>query len=852
MRVLLLLALLATLPSLARAQPDARPDIVLFLADDLGVGDLGCYGQTRMQTPHVDALAREGVLARRAYAAAPVCAPSRCAILTGQHTGHCSVDHNDEPNVPLGLSDPTVAELLQRHGYRTGIVGKWGLGGETDHAEPFGLASLPTELGFEHVFSVLDQELAQDHFPDRIFTTECFRAIEGNAEGGRAHFDDDLFVEDALAFVDAAATDPRPFFLFFTSTLPHRELDPPTLDHEDSGWPDAERAYATMVERFDTDVGRIVERLDALARDRRTLVIVASDNGPVGLEGHDAHFFDSTAGLRGEKRDLYEGGLRVPLVVRWRGALDTRTIDAPVALYDLLPTLTEVAGIAAPTPIDGVSIVPWLRGERMDAVHTRLFFSVREAHGGTEPTTRFALREGPLTLVERADGAAELYDVDVDPRQAHDLAAERASDVARMRADRLAESTGPIRRSVPMLGLSGEGVPEPSLAYEPWARVLDLVVSSRSDALEVRSSAPLARAPSIEAEGGHAEVVEDEVGEALVLGTGEHVTIGAHPALAFGDASFTLEARVRLAHVEASPIATRDRRRYLALSKPEASRDELLDWGLLVQAGDVALAASPDASGHELAMLFADPEIGGHGTWAIATRTLTIADEAWHDVVFRFDAEVRRATFSVDGRTETIDVDDLGHVRSDGPLVIGAHQDVHGAWDSFLDGTIASLRLTRGALDDAALGQPESPRDEPDCRIDLGTVQVGAPELVRTLDVLNRAPAPAIAMDVELAVTGDERVSAALADLQGIAERTPLTIRVRTDRPGRFAATLTLSASATHYAYALRGARRITITGEVLARPAPPSPGLPLVPILLAIGLVTIGIRFALARRRAR
>jgi arylsulfatase A-like enzyme len=455
-RFALALALLSV-SSLARAQ-DTRPNVVIFLADDLGVGDLGAYGQTRIATPNIDRLATEGVIARHAYSAAPVCAPSRCALMTGMHTGHCSVDHNEEPNIPLGLSDPTLPEVLAREGYRTALIGKWGLGGETDEGAAYGTASLPTAMGFSHVFAVLDQERAQNHFPERVFVDGSWRELPGNAGGRRILFDEDLFFGDALTFVSATETDPRPFFLVFASTLPHRTFDPPSIAHTED-WPDVERAYATMVERFDRDVGTIVSQLDAVSGDRRTIVIIASDNGPTSVDGHEVSFFGSSMTLRGQKRDLYDGGLRVPLIVRWRGTLDARELTVPVALYDLFPTITDLVHTTSPAGMDGVSLAPWLRGERSDAPHASMFFSALEGRGGSEPRTLFSFHEGPLALIERADGIAELYDLDADPSQANDLASARASEVTRLHDARVAAGTGPITRATPVLHASLDGAP---------------------------------------------------------------------------------------------------------------------------------------------------------------------------------------------------------------------------------------------------------------------------------------------------------------------------------------------------------------------------------------------------------
>ncbi len=839
-----LIALLAVTPTaLAHAQDEARPNVVILLADDLGVGDLGCYGQTRIRTPHIDALASEGVRMQRAYAAGPVCAPSRCALLTGLHSGHCSVDHNDEPNLPIGLSDPTLAEILARAGYRTGLVGKWGLGGETDEGAPFATFSLPTEMGFEHALAVLDQERAQDHYPERVFEDGAWRELPGNAGGARGTWDDDLFIEDALSFVDAARDDERPFLLYFASTLPHRELDPPVISRDDAGWPDAERAYATMVERFDADVGRIVERVDALS-GRDTIVIVASDNGPVGVDGHDTAFFGSTAGLRGQKRDLYEGGLRVPLVVRWRGHLEPRAPAVPVALYDIFPTIGDLVRVPAPAGMDGVAIGPWLRGERWDAVHPRLFFSAHEASGGTESVTRFALHEGALVLIERADGVRELYDLDVDPGQAHDLAGARPGDVERLHEARLAETTGPVARAFPILDVRDEqGHAMSGATAVSCMQVLDLRGSG--DPLTLASEAPIELAIT-----GHLARASDD---AIELPSGAYVTVAAHPALSLGQETFTVRARVRLDHVVTGVATTRQARRYLALSKPAGTPDAWLDWGLLVQAGDLALAGDADASGHELAFVFANPDVGGHGTWTIVTRTLAITDGAWHDVTFQYDAARGSALVQLDGQRETIPVVDRGHVRSDGPLVVGAHHDLHGAFDGFLDGAIGRLEVARG-LAAAAEGCPGLAAART-LRVDLGTIPVGA-EVHRRFEIQNAALAPALAMDVVVDVEpDDDRILLELPRAHALtpeAAPLPLLVRVRADRPGPIDAFVRISGTTTHTALDPnpRGrAPRLEIVGEVVAAD-PDASEVPVWLPFVAAALIALGIRMTFAARK--
>jgi arylsulfatase A-like enzyme len=821
----------------ARAQ-DARPNVVVILADDLGFGDLGCYGQARLRTPHLDALAAEGARFTRAYAAAPVCAPSRCALMTGMHVGHCAVDHNDEPNLPLGLEDPTLAEVLARAGYRTGVVGKWALGGETPEGTTYALASAPWNLGFERSLVVLDQARAQDHFPERLHEDGVPRAVLGNEAGGRGRWDAGLYLERALAFVDESATDPRPFFLYFPSTLPHRELVVPSTDGIDPSWPEPERAYAAMVQRLDADVGALLARLEERGLAERTLVIFASDNGPTDIDGHLVSFFASSGALRGQKRDLDEGGLRVPLLVRGPG-VRAGTVDAPVALYDLLPTLAELAGTDAPDGIDGVSLARWLHGEGEGEPHARFYSFASEARGGSEARSRHALREGSLLLIERADDSVELYDLASDPSEAHDLAAERASDVARLREARIAESTGPRRRSWPVLEVRGEGVAPTSIEVPASVPVLDLEVrsSEQPPALGSRiDTPPLAIVATRDAR------AEDG---ALVLPSGSYVTVGAHPAIALGDASFTLEARVRLHHLPEGPALTREARRYLALEKPTGARDELLDFAVLAQAGDLA---GEGATGHELAVLFADPELGGHGTWALVARELAITDGAFHDLAIRIDAEHRTATFALDGRSQALSYEDLGHVRSDGPLVLGAHHDARGVFDGHLDGAIASFRLSRGLA--PTIAPAASART---LVLDLGAIPVGAPDVVRSIALSNAGAAPSRAMDLALARDdADPRLAIDFMPVHTLtrgAAPIPLVLRLRTDTPGPLEETLVLHATASHLGLSAAGAPlAIVVRGEIVPTTAPDTTPTRLVLWLAALAALAMVI--AAARRR--
>lgn len=310
----------ALTPAASTAQPAPRPNIILILADDLGYGDLGCYGQTRIQTPNLDRMAAEGIRFTSAYAGSTVCAPSRCSLMTGLHTGHARTRGNRSPDLPLRPEDVTVTEVLKQAGYRTALFGKWSLG-------ELGSSGYPTRKGFDEWFGFFSQLHAHNYYPEHLLDGESAWLCRGNMGMQRRDYAPDLFTERALRFLEKQNR-ATPFFLHLCYTVPHanNEMGRDTGDgmevpsygpYANRPWPQPEKGFAAMITRMDADIGRILAALKRRGLDENTLVIFTSDNGPHREGGHDPRFFESSGPLRGIKRDLYEGGIRVPMIARW-------------------------------------------------------------------------------------------------------------------------------------------------------------------------------------------------------------------------------------------------------------------------------------------------------------------------------------------------------------------------------------------------------------------------------------------------------------------------------------------------------------------------------------------------------
>ncbi len=426
----------------APASAPAAPNILFILADDLGYGDLGCYGQTRLATPAIDKLAREGTRFTQFYAGSAVCAPSRNALMTGQHNGHATIRGNAK--VDLTPADTTVAQLLKSAGYTTALDGKWGLGAE-------GGPGAPTKKGFDHFFGYVDQTHAHNYYPSFLVREDQRMPLhnvvpdEGPYGQGvattRVDYSAALIADDALAFLDKQRDAKQPFFLYCAFTLPHanNEGKPDGMDtapgdrtpFEKENWPAPEKGFAGMMGRLDRDVARLMEKLHALHLDENTLVIFASDNGPHREGGHDPDFFHSRGPLRGIKRDAYEGGTRVPFIARWPGHVPSGATSEHVAYFgDFLATAADLAHVAVPAGRDSLSFAPALLGHAdQQPKHDYLYFEFYE--GATWQSTRFgnwkAIRSPMLT------GPVELYDLSTDLAESHDLAATHPTEVARAR-----------------------------------------------------------------------------------------------------------------------------------------------------------------------------------------------------------------------------------------------------------------------------------------------------------------------------------------------------------------------------------------------------------------------------------
>ncbi len=417
--------------ALAPPAPPQPPNFVFMMADDMGVFDLGCYGQKKIKTPHMDRLAAEGTRFTDCYAGGAVCAPSRSVLMTGQHTGHTTVRANASlrtgRRVSLNVDDVTVAQVLkgsewkhgydESYGYATGIFGKWGLG------EP-GSPGLPNDHGFDEWFGFLNQQHAHGHYPEYLWRNKQKETLKGNLNGRRREYASDLMAREALHFIDRHRYEP--FFLYFTPTVPHAHFEAPDLGpYAAEPWPDEWKNYAAMVTRFDSYVGRIMAKLKECGLDENTLVLCCSDNG--GMFAPEA--FGTMGPLKGQKGSLYEGGIRVPMIARWPGKVASgATSDFPWYFADILPTLADLAGARGiPRNVDGVSVAPALLGKPRNPDRP-LYWESFEGRGFNQ-----AVRMGKWKAVRRGiDAPLELYDLSSDPGEARNVAGAHAEVVKRM------------------------------------------------------------------------------------------------------------------------------------------------------------------------------------------------------------------------------------------------------------------------------------------------------------------------------------------------------------------------------------------------------------------------------------
>jgi arylsulfatase A-like enzyme len=421
-----------SLPAVARAA-ERRPNIILIVADDLGYGDLGCYGQKNFETPNLDRLSAEGLRFTQAYAGSTVCAPSRCSLMTGLHTGHSRIRGN--ARVTLHDSDITIAEVLKPAGYATAMIGKWGCGLPNSPGEPH-------KQGFAHWFGYVTNGEAHNYYPASLWKNGERFPLDNHVERGvstnKATYTPDLFTADALRFVDENKD--QPFFLFLSYTQPHANNEagkqgmevPDYGRYADKDWPAPEKGRAAMIAYMDRDIGRVMQKLKDLNIDEQTIVFFTSDNGPHKEGGSDPAFHDCNGPLRGIKRDMYDGGIRVPLIARWPGKIKPGgTTDHVCAFWDFMVTMSEVAGISPPQQTDGVSFLPTLIGEaaagKPQQNHEFLYWEFHER--GFQQAARMGKWKGVLLT---RGGKLELYDLENDIGEQHNVADSHAEVVARI------------------------------------------------------------------------------------------------------------------------------------------------------------------------------------------------------------------------------------------------------------------------------------------------------------------------------------------------------------------------------------------------------------------------------------
>lgn len=428
------------------------PNIIFILADDLGYGDLSCYGQRHFKTPNIDRLTGRGMKFTQHYSGSTVCAPSRCALLTGMHTGHTAVRGNSpilpEGQVPMPSDTFTVSKMLQQAGYTTGCFGKWGLGAPDTSSDPL-------HTGFDRFYGYNCQRQAHHYYPYFLWDDNQRIMLWNNFGLECGDYAPDLIHTQTIDFI--RENKDHPFFCYYALVQPHAEMVAPeeimkkyrgkflpesSVKGCDSGpkfrkgdyasQPEGHAAFAAMVEILDNYVGDVLDTLDELNLTENTVVFFASDNGPHVEGGHDPDYFDSNGGLRGYKRDLYEGGVRVPFIVSWPGTIASgTTTDHLSAFWDFLPTVSALTGQKTPEGIDGLSMLPTLLQTPDQQEHETLYWEFPGLDGRT------ALRKGKWKVVryhvrEHPDSPVELYNLEEDPKEQNNVAAQHPEIAAEL------------------------------------------------------------------------------------------------------------------------------------------------------------------------------------------------------------------------------------------------------------------------------------------------------------------------------------------------------------------------------------------------------------------------------------
>jgi arylsulfatase A-like enzyme len=439
-RFAFLALLLVSLPRFAEAK---GPNIVFIMADDLGYGEVGCYGQKQIKTPHIDRLAGEGIRFTDYYAGSTVCAPSRCVLMTGRHTGHARIRGNGGSG-NLRPDDMTFAKLLQDGGYSTGMFGKWGLGSE-------GGTGLPSKQGFDQFVGYLSHGHAHNYYPPFLIKEGERFPLKNVLEGGRSgvggsgmgvavvreEYAPDVILKAALEFLDSVKD--KPFLLYFPTTLPHANGEarkagknpneiPSLGEYANRDWPESQKGVAAMISRVDQDVGTLLAKLKEHKLDENTIVFFTSDNGPHKEGDNDPTFFASSGALRGIKRSLNDGGIRVPMIVRWPGHIQPATATNHVSYHgDVMATLCDLANLEVPPRLDSISFAPTLLGKKdQQQEHEYLYWEFYEQG------YKQAVRAGDWKLVI-VNGKTELHNLTTDVGEKSNVASEHPEIFAKLK-----------------------------------------------------------------------------------------------------------------------------------------------------------------------------------------------------------------------------------------------------------------------------------------------------------------------------------------------------------------------------------------------------------------------------------
>ncbi|WP_435315246.1 arylsulfatase [Cellulophaga fucicola] len=422
----------------------SKPNILFIMADDLGYGDLGCYGQDIIKTPNIDKLASEGLLFTQHYAGATVCAPSRNSLITGQHMGHTTIKSMEKP---IKEEDITVAELLKDAGYSTGVIGKWGLGN-------VGTTGYANDQGFDYSFGYYDQIRAHNYYPDYlwengekyplknkvIYVTDStnYAVGIGSAAVEKLEYSNDLFTEKALKFLDKDRE--KPFFLYLAYTIPHADnesflinehgMEVPDLGiYKNEDWLEPKKAGAAMISRLDSYIGKIMMKLKEKGLEKETLIVFTSDNGPHQEGGWNLNFFDSNGDLKGMKRDLYEGGIRIPFIAKWPEKITPGKTDVIATFWDFMPTACDLAGVQTPESSDGISYLHTLVGDnKHQPKHNFLYWEFDTS------ISRRAARIGDYKLITAKKrgsdtSSIELFNIPKDISETNNIAEQHPDKV---------------------------------------------------------------------------------------------------------------------------------------------------------------------------------------------------------------------------------------------------------------------------------------------------------------------------------------------------------------------------------------------------------------------------------------